>query len=155
MSRWGWGGGYGGYGRGRGYGRGWGAGHGGPGIVQMPSVPPPRPGVMRIVIATEGNRGLDDVVAYRFARAPYMTVVDVEGGKVSDVKVYSNPAVTLAKGAGIRVAQWLVSIGCRVAVGPRRGPNAAMVMEQAGVRFEPALPGEPVAGVLRRLGIPL
>jgi len=108
---------------------------------------------MRVVIATEGNGGLADVVAYRFARAPYMTVVDVEGGRVTDVKVYSNPAVTVARGAGIRVAQWLVSIGCRIAVGPRLGPNVAMVIEQARIRFEPAVPGEPVACVLRRLGI--
>ncbi len=121
--------------------------------VEMPSIPPPEPGVTRVVIASEGKGGLNDVVAYRFARAAFMVVIDVKDGQVVNTAVYENPLSTAGRGAGAALSQWLISIGAKVVIGPRFGPNVAAILGQAGIRMEMVPPGIRIADALRRLGI--
>jgi len=123
------------------------------GAVGMPSVPPPEPGVIRVVVASEGRRGLDDVVAYRFARAAFMVVIDVKEGQVVNTAVYENPLSTAGRGAGAALSQWLISTGAKVVIGPRFGPNVAAILSQAGIRMEIVPSGTRIADALRRLGI--
>ncbi len=45
---------------------------------------------MRIAFATDDANGLDSVISYHFGRCPYYVFVDVENGKVKDVKSEGN-----------------------------------------------------------------
>ncbi len=141
-----------GYRGGRGQGAGWG---GGPPFmnVNLPSLQPPPQGGIRIAVATMDDKGLSSVIAPRFARAPFMTIIDVVQGKVISVRPISNPFSQVPRGAGSGLGQWLLSIGTSVVIGPHVGPNLGMILQQAGVRIELVPPGTPVIYALRKLGI--
>jgi len=138
----------------RGWGGGWGAGFGASlGPQALPSVPPPPPNALRIAIATSDGSGLESFVTPRFARAPFITIVDVVDGKVVAVHPVKNPFEAMPHGAGVSLAQWLVSIGCRAAVGTNFGPNLSMVLQQAGIAMYTVPPGVKVIDALRMLGL--
>ncbi len=132
-------------------GRGW---WGGPGTVPTPEpLPPPPPNVFRVATTTVDGRGLESPVSPRFARGPYIVVVDVANGSVVNVKVMANPFANFPHGAGVAFAQWLIFSGVRAVLAPNLGPNAAMVLQQAGVAIYSAVPGARVIDALRSLGI--
>lgn len=101
--------------------------------------------MVKVAIATESRRGLDDVVAPRFARAGTFTIIDLgsEGGVVS-VKVIDNPAAESPGGAGVRATQLLADEGVEVVVGPGFGPNAAAILAELGIKTVTVPPGTPV-----------
>ena len=119
----------------------------------MPPMPPPPPDVLRAAASTDDPAGLDARISFRFARAPFLTVVDLRDGKPVDVKSVQNVMASGAHGVGIAVGQWLISSGVRVVLAPRLGPNIAMVLSQAGVRVETVPPGVTVGEALRRIGL--
>ncbi len=141
-------------GRGRGYGRGgrWGWATAS-GVQPLPQLPPPPPGSIRVVAAVEIDRGLDSPIAMRFARAPYIAVVDIAGGRVVDLKIIPNTYAAGAGGVGVAVAQWILSIGATIVLGPPLGPNATMVLQQAGIRMIPMQPGIPLRNALHMAGL--
>ncbi|NPA22916.1 MAG: hypothetical protein GXO23_01270 [Crenarchaeota archaeon] len=151
----GWGGGGGGGGWGRGRGGGWGGGGWGwaQAMPQMPAVPPPPPGAVRAVASVETNAGLDSIISPRFGRAPFFAVVDVAGGRVANVHIVQNPCIDLPHGAGVAVAQWILSIGARCAIGSHFGPNVMAVLQQAGVRVCMVQPGIRLADALKVCGL--
>ncbi|MHC1627648.1 MAG: NifB/NifX family molybdenum-iron cluster-binding protein [Candidatus Nezhaarchaeales archaeon] len=138
-------------GRGGGWGRGWGPGFAQP--VEAPQIPPPQPNVMRVVLATLDDRGLESMISPRFARAPYITIVDVAQGAVSQVRSIPNPFASLPHGAGVSIAQWIISIGARAVIGVVFGPNIGVVLQQAGVAVHTVPPNYRVVDALKSLGI--
>lgn len=140
----------GGWGRGGGWGGGWGPP---PPPPQLPQIPPPAPGAVRVAVATIDPSGLSSMVSPRFARAPFITLVDVANGSVIWLYPVKNPFETFPRGAGVSLAQWLIQIGCRVAVGTRFGPNIAAVLSQAGIEMKVVPPGTRVIDALRLLGL--
>ncbi len=155
--RGGWGKGRGGGGWGRGRGGGWGSGGGGWGwfqqMPQMPILPPPPPGTLRVVVSVENNSGLDSIVSPRFGRSPFFAVVDISGGKVANVQIVQNPCIDMPHGVGVAVAQWILSIGARVVIGSHFGPNVMMVLQQAGIKVCNVQPGIRVIDALKVCGL--
>ncbi len=139
--------------RGMGMGGGWGRGWGAPPPGQMPSLPPPKPGALRVVASTDDDRGLDATISFRFARAPYMTVVDIVRGEVVSVQSVPNALAGGMRGVGVAVGQWLISIGAKAVLAPHLGPNIQMVLSSAGIRAYPARPGTRVIDALRGAGL--
>ena len=137
-----------GYGRGRGLGLGW-----GPPAQAMTPIPPPPQDVLRAAASTDDGAGLNARISFRFARAPFLTVVDLKGGKPMNVQSIQNAMAMGPRGVGMAVGQWLVSSGVRVVLAPRLGPNIMMVLSQAGVRVETVPPGVTVEEALRRVGL--
>ncbi len=92
---------------------------------------------IRIAFATNSG-GLEDTIAERFGRAPTFTIVDVdlETGKVLNVRVVRNPGAEAGSGAGVKAVQTLINEGVQVAVGPQPGPNAMIALESAGIRVK-------------------
>ena len=89
----------------------------------------------KIAFPTGETGGLDDRVYSRFARAPTLTVVEVDDGfNVINVKVLKNPAVDVARGAAVRVAEILSAEGVSVVATPILGPNATAVLQNLGVK---------------------
>ncbi len=146
----GWGGGGGGWGGGPGWGRGRGGGWSwGAAVPQFPAVPPPPPGAYRIVASIEFDRGLDSIISPRFGRSPYFAIVDVSNGRVVNYTSVQNPCIDLPHGAGVAVAQWILSIGARHVIGAHFGPNVMAVLQQAGVNLCTVPPGTRLADALR------
>ncbi len=105
---------------------------------------------MRIVVATQGNKGLDDLVSPVFGRAYSFTVVDVKDGQIVSVKTYPNEAAFGFRGVGVRASQFVVSLGADVVVSGNFGPNAQMLLQQSGIKTEIVPPGTTVRDVVAR-----
>lgn len=154
---WGWGGGrgQGGWGRGGGWGGGGGRGWGSrfQGQPPLPNLTPPPPGCDRVAAGVENNNGLNSLLSHRFGRAPFILVVDVCNGRVNNVQIVPNTAAQLPRGAGVAVAQWLISNGVKIVITCNMGPHMETIINQAGIRVIQAEPGTPVIEILRRYGI--
>ena len=89
----------------------------------------------KIAFPTGETGGLDDKVYPRFARAPTLTVVEVdESFNVVNVKVLKNPAANVARGAAVKVAEILSTEGVSVVATSSLGPNATAVLQNLGVK---------------------
>ncbi|MDN5358523.1 MAG: hypothetical protein PWP76_366 [Candidatus Diapherotrites archaeon] len=87
---------------------------------------------MKVAITAMGP-GLNAAFSPVFGRAPYFVIVEVDGGNVSEIKSIPNPAAQAARSAGIIAAQTLVSEGVSAVISGSIGPNAHMVLSQAGI----------------------
>ena len=144
-----------GYGRGRGGrwggGGGWGKKKGWEIPLQQP--PPPPLGEVRVAAPVADNNGINSVISQMFARSPYIALVDVKNGQVVSVNIHSNPAATMPQGAGVALAQWLISSNVRVVLAPNMGANLAQVLAQAGVYAYQVPPNTRLIDALRLVGI--
>ncbi len=85
---------------------------------------------MRIAIPTEDPYGPEAIVSPNFARAPFITIVDLDG----EMKVSSNPNPhAQGGGAGPMVAQQVIGMGVQVVITPSIGPNALASLTSAGI----------------------
>ena len=141
------------YGAGRGLGRRRFMGPSPQWIGQMPELPPPQSGSLRVVVSTDNDKGLEAPVSFRFARAPYLTVVDIDNGKVVNVQSISNSLASGMRGVGVGVGQWIISIGAKAVVAPHLGPNIQMVLKQANIITYIVPYGIKVIDALKRVGL--
>lgn len=153
-----------GYGYGYGWGRGRGAGRGfrggmGPGFMPAPAampqqpVPPPQPGVKRVVASVEENNGLNSRISPRFGRCLFLAFVDIGNGEVKSVNIVPNQAASMPMGAGLAVAQMVIASGASEVIGSNFGPNVSMAFQQAGLKTNIVEPFIPLKEALRRLGL--
>lgn len=130
-----------------------------------PSTPFQRPGYMpsealklegrhRIVIATQGPRGLDDMVSPMFARAPFFTLVDVEDGEIKNVETMENRFGMMPGGAGMAAAEYMRELNADIVVAGSFGPNSINVLQGMGVKTV-TMPPTQVKEVLKNLGLKL
>jgi len=140
---------------GGGGGRGWGRGGGAPPFmgVSQPQIPAPPPNVLRVIVSTLDDRGIEAQISPRFARAPFITVVDIVDGRVVQASSMPNSFMNMPHGVGVAMAQWIISTGAKAVIGVNFGPNLAMVLQQAGIRMYTVAPGIRVIDALRSLGL--
>jgi len=137
-----------GYGRGRGYGGGFRS------FISMPNpLPPPPPGTLRVATAVIDNRGLNSIISPRFARAPFIAVIDIMGNIAVNTQIIENPAASAPRGAGSAVAQWLISSGVRAVLAVNLGHHIYSIFQQAGITIYTVQPGIRVIDALRSVGL--
>ena len=90
---------------------------------------------MRILISTSSKGGLEDLVSPVFARAPTFTLVEIQDKEIKSVEVIPNNYASGFRGVGIQVAQFVANKGVDVVITGNVGPNASMVLNQAGVKI--------------------
>lgn len=96
---------------------------------------------MKILIPTQSNGGLDDLVSPVFARAPTFTIVEVEGKEIKKTEIETNAAASGFGGAGIQAAQFAANKGVNVIITGSIGPNASMVLNQSGIKVATGFDG--------------
>lgn len=84
---------------------------------------------MKIVVTANGVN-LDAPASPVFGRCPTYVFVDTE---TMDFEAVENPAMSAAGGAGIQAAQFVVERGAQAVLTGNLGPNAANVLQSAGV----------------------
>ncbi len=94
---------------------------------------------MRIAIPTQDPNGLEAIVSSNFARAPFITIVDLNGGMTAS----SNPNTYAQGGGGVgpMVAQQVMGMGVQVVIAPSVGPNALGALASAGISVYTCPPG--------------
>ena len=90
---------------------------------------------MRIAVPTQGDRGLRDRVADTFSRAPYFTLVTVEGERITGKKVIRNKASEVDQGAGPLAARTLKDNAVDVLLSGEIGPGATNILEAFEIRI--------------------
>jgi predicted Fe-Mo cluster-binding NifX family protein len=85
---------------------------------------------MKIVVTAEGN-DLGASTSRRFGRCPTYIIVETD---TMACGLVPNPAVSSSGGAGIQAAQFLVEKGAKAVLTGKLGPNAADVLQAAGIR---------------------
>ncbi len=92
---------------------------------------------MKIGIPASGNT-LDSLVDERYARAPYLLVIDSD---TMEVKALENKNVNKTQGAGTGTSQDLVKAGVDVVISINVGPNAWEVLKGFDVKVYKAEKG--------------
>ena len=110
---------------------------------------------VRVAIATEGERGLKDVVSNVFARAKTFTIVDIDRGKVKNLKIIQNPAVSYKCGAGPVVVKTLADLGVNKVMASEFGPGASTLLEQLNVAKVKVNAGFRVSEIVKKFDLPI
>jgi predicted Fe-Mo cluster-binding NifX family protein len=86
---------------------------------------------MRIAVSSETNAGLDAPVAGHFGRCPFLTLVDLEGEKITTVEVVANPFFPNHEPG--QVPTFVHQQGADVMLTGGMGGRAAAYFEQYGI----------------------
>lgn len=88
---------------------------------------------MKIAVATDGDGGLEAIVATDFGRGETFTVVEADGGQIGAVRVIENDGRRAAHGAGIAAADLMMDEGVDAVVGGHFGPHAEEIFREEGI----------------------
>ena len=86
--------------------------------------------MLRIAFATNEKNGLDNSISKVFGRAQTFTVLDIEGEKVTNIKMLDNPAKTYHHGAGPIAVKMLADEGVEVVLANELGIGAHELLKQ-------------------------
>ena len=88
---------------------------------------------LRIAVATNGKKGLQDAVSKVFGRAKTFTVVDIEDEEIHLSKIIENPALSYEHGAGPIVVKGLVDSKVGLVIAPQLGIGASSILKEHNV----------------------
>lgn len=93
--------------------------------------------LMRIAIATEGYKGLNDKLSDVFARTPTITIIEVDRERKNyEVKeVIKNEAVDFSHGAGPIFVRTLIDKNIDIVIGVEIGVGTKELLEEKKIRF--------------------
>lgn len=84
---------------------------------------------IKIAIATNGYDGLEDTISNIFGKAKTFTIVNVEDGKVKNVRIIDNPAAVYEHGSGPIAAKALAELRVDLVIASQVGPGALELLE--------------------------
>ncbi len=105
---------------------------------------------MRLIVPLDEDAGLRSRVSGHFGRAPYLAVIELNGGRARLVEIRPNPAASGHGGGACGVMELLAALGADGIVAKRVGVRAAQRLLEAGVRVFEA-PSDTLKGVLEGL----
>ncbi len=121
------------------------------GLTIREHVEPPANDQLRVVVATRGNKGLDDEVdILDLARAHFFTIVDIHEKKPERLQIVRNTLSNVPR-AGLAVVYWLVRIGTNIAIASGFCKNTEYYLEQTGIIYFKVDPGKKVRDCLIEL----
>jgi len=93
--------------------------------------------IERIVVSSQSQGGLDDMVSPMFGRCPIYTIVDIDldQKEIKEVSTENNPAMQAMGGAGIQAAQLIGNLGAKAVISGNFGPNAFIPLQQLGIKI--------------------
>ncbi|MEM2922576.1 MAG: NifB/NifX family molybdenum-iron cluster-binding protein [Candidatus Bathyarchaeia archaeon] len=105
---------------------------------------------MRIVVASQGLKGLEDVVSQVFGRSPTFTFIDVEDGRVKKCKAEKNSLAGAPHGAGPLTCARLSKLGVEVVVAANFGPTVSAILKEAEIEMITVKPGIKVEDAIQQ-----
>ncbi len=104
---------------------------------------------LRIAVATNGKKGLEDTVSEVFGRANTFTVADIKEGEIQVFKIIENPALSFEHGTGPIAVKELVDLKVNSVIGPQLGHGASSILKQHGIAINFAKGGIKVAQAIK------
>ena len=108
-------------------------------------------GKLRIAVATNEKKGLEDAVSNVFGRAKTFTIVDAEDEKITGVTILENSAASYHHGAGPIAVKMLVDEGVEVLLANELGIGASELLKQHNITIMPVKPGTNVAEATKKV----
>ena len=105
---------------------------------------------IRIAIATNGKKGLEDDVSKVFGRTKTFTVIDTEDKKITDIDVLENSAASYHHGAGPIAVKMLVDKGVKVVLANELGVGASELLKQHKIKVIATKPGTTVGEAIKK-----
>ena len=106
---------------------------------------------IRIAVATNGDRGLDDEISEVFGKTKTFTLIEIEDNRIKDVKVINNPGADFRYGSGPIAAKTLIDKKVEVVIASEVGPNVTSILSDHGVRIITVAPRRKVQEVIQEL----
>ena len=106
-------------------------------------------GKIRIAVATNEKKGLEDRVSKVFGRAKTFTIMDAEDENITDIHILENSAVSYHHGAGPISVKMLIDEGVDVVIANELGIGAAELLKQHNIKHIPVKPNTKVREALR------
>ena len=100
---------------------------------------------LRIAVATNGKKGLEDTVSEVFGRANTFTIVDIGHGEIQILRILENPALQYEHGAGPIAVKELVDSTVNLVIGPQLGHGASSILKHHGIAINLTKGGTKVA----------
>ncbi|MEM3725449.1 MAG: NifB/NifX family molybdenum-iron cluster-binding protein [Candidatus Bathyarchaeia archaeon] len=104
---------------------------------------------LKVAVATEGNKGLEDRVSHGFGHCKTFTLLNIEDGEIKKVEVIANPAESVSHGRGPLLAQHLAKMNVNLVIAGEFGPGASAMLEEHGIKMLRTTPEELVANALK------
>ena len=104
----------------------------------------------KIAVATEGKKGLEDLVSNVFGRAKTFTIVETAHEKIISVSVLENPALSYSHGAGPIAIKTLIDDGVELVIANELGIGASEILEQHNIDYIKAKPGINVEEIIKK-----
>lgn len=106
---------------------------------------------LKIAVATDEKKGLDDVVSKVFGRAKTFTILDTEDKKIAAVTILENSAASYHHGAGPIAVKMLVDEGVQVVLANELGIGASDLLKQHNITVIPVKPGTTVQDAAKKI----
>ena len=105
---------------------------------------------MIIAFSTVDKKGLDDRIAEVFARAETFTLMDIDlnSGRVRNVKIIDNEAKGFSHGAGPIAIKILLDHGVRVIISPQIGSGIKELLKEKNIKFINVDAGKVIKNIL-------
>lgn len=104
---------------------------------------------LRIAIATNEKKGLNDVTSGVFGRAKTFTILDLDDQKITDVKVLDNNAAKYHHGAGPLAVKMLVDNDVTLVFSNKLGLGASELLKQHCIKHIPVKPNTKIVDILK------
>lgn len=105
---------------------------------------------MRIAVASQSLRGLEDRIPQVFGRSPAFTIIEIEDGMIKRVNVEKNPFADIPHGAGPLTCARLNKLGVKVVIAADFGPTVSTILREAEIEMFIVDSGIKVKDAVRR-----
>lgn len=106
---------------------------------------------IRIAVATNGNKGIEDTVSDVFGRSTTFTIITLISGEIEGVESIENPATSYKLGAGPIATKNLADSGVNLVIAAEFGPGVSYLLDQFNIRKITAKPTTKVKNVIANL----
>jgi predicted Fe-Mo cluster-binding NifX family protein len=106
---------------------------------------------LRVAIPTKNPKGLDGEVAEVFSRAPFFTLIDLDGFHPKNIGVIDNSASTFSHGAGPISVKILNDNKVELLLAPEIGIGTSTLLEEMGIEYRKVDKNAKVSTLLRDL----
>jgi predicted Fe-Mo cluster-binding NifX family protein len=107
-------------------------------------------GTLKIAVATNEEKGLDDAVSNVFGRAKTFTILNIDDKKITGVTILENTAASYHHGAGPIAVKMLVDEGVQVVLANQLGIGASDLLKQHNITVMPVKPGTNVQDAAKK-----
>ena len=105
---------------------------------------------IRVAVATNNKKGIEDTVSEVFGRAKTFTLLDITTNKITNIQFLENCATNYHHGAGPIAVKMLVDNKVNMVIANQLGLGAYELLKQHEIKIVPIEPGTKVEEAVKQ-----